>query len=56
MLEVGAIEESITVTGQSPLIDTSNASTGGVLDREALESLPAPGPQRLPDRRSRFRP
>ncbi|MEA2463139.1 MAG: hypothetical protein QOJ98_886, partial [Acidobacteriota bacterium] len=42
-LEVGALEESITVTGQSPLIDTSTASTGGVLDREALESLPAPG-------------
>ena len=42
-LEVGAIEESVTVTGQSPLIDTSTASTGGVLDRQALESLPAPG-------------
>src|SRR3989442_4799609 len=42
-LAVGGIEESITVTGQSPLIDTSTASTGGVLDREALESLPAPG-------------
>src|SRR4029453_5278454 len=34
-LEVGAIEESVTVTGQSPLIDTSPASTGGVLDRAA---------------------
>jgi hypothetical protein len=42
-LDVGALEESITVTGQSPLIDTSTASTGGVLDRQALESLPAPG-------------
>jgi hypothetical protein len=42
-LQVGALEESITVTGQSPLIDTSTASTGGVLDKEALESLPAPG-------------
>jgi hypothetical protein len=42
-LDVGAIEEAITVTGQSPLIDTSTASTGGVLDRQALESLPAPG-------------
>src|SRR6476620_3087651 len=27
-LEVGAIEENVTVTGQSPLIETSNASTG----------------------------
>src|SRR4029077_1525978 len=43
LLEVGAIEESVTVTGQSPLIDTSNASTGGNLSRETLESLPAPG-------------
>src|SRR6266446_3870361 len=42
-LDVGRLEESITVTGQSPLIDTSNASTGGALDRQALESLPAPG-------------
>ena len=42
-LQVGALEESITVTGQSPLIDTSTASTGGVLDQAALESLPAPG-------------
>ena len=42
-LEVGAIEENITVTGQTPLIDASTASTGGVLDRTALEALPAPG-------------
>ena len=42
-LEVGALEESITVTGQSPLIDTSTASTGGVLDKATLDSLPAPG-------------
>src|SRR5215210_6139728 len=27
-LEVGAIEESVTVTGSAPLIETSNASTG----------------------------
>src|SRR4051794_25936642 len=42
-LEVGGLEESITVTGQSPLIDTSTASTGGVLDQKTLENLPAPG-------------
>ncbi|HXH05764.1 MAG TPA: carboxypeptidase-like regulatory domain-containing protein [Vicinamibacterales bacterium] len=42
-LEVGAIQETITVTGQSPLIETSTASTGSVLDRKVLESLPAPG-------------
>ena len=43
MLDVGAIEEAITVTGQSPLIETSTASTGAVLDHQALETLPAPG-------------
>src|SRR5262245_46577936 len=43
MLEVGAIEENVTVTGQSPLIETSNASTGTVLDSAALQTLPSPG-------------
>jgi hypothetical protein len=43
ILEIGAISENVTVTGQSPLIDTSTASAGGVLSRETLESLPAPG-------------
>src|SRR5436309_10708666 len=43
VLEVGRLEENITVTGQSPLIDTANASHAASLDREALESLPAPG-------------
>src|SRR5262245_432258 len=42
-LEVGALEESITVTGAAPLIETSNASTGTVLDSEALQTLPAAG-------------
>jgi hypothetical protein len=43
VLEAGTVQESVTVTGQSPIIDTSNASTGGVLDAKALETLPAPG-------------
>jgi trimeric autotransporter adhesin len=42
-LEVGTIEESITVTGQSPIIETSNASTGTVLDSQALNTLPSSG-------------
>src|SRR4029077_12121523 len=42
-LEVGAITENVTVTGAAPLIETSNASTGTVLDSEALQTLPAPG-------------
>ncbi len=43
LLEVGAIQETVTVTGEAPLIDTTTASTGGTLDREQLETLPAPG-------------
>ena len=42
-LEIGALEETITVTGESPLIETTNASTGDVLDTRALESIPSPG-------------
>src|SRR5687768_8340535 len=42
-LEVGALEETITVTGQAPLIDTSNASGGSVIDSRQLESLPSAG-------------
>jgi trimeric autotransporter adhesin len=42
-LEIGALEENITVTGQSPLIETTNASTGGVIDSQALETIPSPG-------------
>jgi hypothetical protein len=42
-MEVGAITENVTVTGQAPLIETSNASQGTVLDTEALQTLPAPG-------------
>src|SRR5207247_7124850 len=42
-MEVGALEENITVTGQSPIIDTSNASQGTVLDTAALQTLPSPG-------------
>ena len=42
-LEVGELQETITVTGAAPLIETSNASTGEVLDRQQLEALPSPG-------------
>src|SRR5437870_4556010 len=42
-MEVGAISENITVTGQSPIIETSNASQGTVLDTQALQTLPSPG-------------
>lgn len=42
-LEVGALQETITVTGAAPLVETSNASTGEVLDQRELTTLPSPG-------------
>ncbi len=42
-LEVGTLQETITVSGAAPLIDTSNASTGSVIDARQLETLPSGG-------------
>ena len=42
-LEVGQLQETITVTGASPLIDTSNATGGGVISTEQLSTLPSGG-------------
>ncbi len=42
-LELGAIEETITVTADAPLIETSNASHAAVLDAKTLETLPSVG-------------
>ncbi|MEO0078783.1 MAG: TonB-dependent receptor, partial [candidate division WOR-3 bacterium] len=39
VLEVGAVEESVTVTGVSPLV-TTDANLGLVVDRIRLEALP----------------
>jgi hypothetical protein len=42
-LEVGQLQETVTVTGAAPLIDTSNASTGSVIDSTQLQTLPSGG-------------
>ena len=42
-LDVGTVAETVTVSGQSPIIETSNASTGTVLNAEALQTLPSQG-------------
>jgi hypothetical protein len=39
-LRVGALEESITVTGESPVVDVSSTARVQVLTREALDALP----------------
>lgn len=42
-LEVGQLQETITVTGAAPLIDTSNATGGGVISTQQLSALPSGG-------------
>ena len=42
-LRVGGIEETITVTGAGPLIESGTASVSSVIDRTQLETLPSPG-------------
>jgi outer membrane receptor for Fe3+-dicitrate len=39
-LQVGAIEESITVSGESPLVDIRNSVSQSVMDRETLDTIP----------------
>ena len=40
MLEVGAISEQVTVTGDAPLIERASATQAASLDKEALQNLP----------------
>ena len=39
-LRVGALEETITVSGASPVVDTQNTLTQTVLTKEQIEALP----------------
>ncbi len=39
-MKVGAIEETITVTGESPIVDTQSITTRHVMTREVLDVLP----------------
>src|SRR3984893_8976380 len=39
-LKVGSLEESVTVTSQSPLVDVQNAQRTHVLERSVLDALP----------------
>jgi hypothetical protein len=39
-MKVGSLEETLTVTGASPVVDTQNTRTQNVLSRETLDSLP----------------
>jgi hypothetical protein len=39
-LRVGALEETITVTGEAPVVDVSSASRSAVLSADTIDSLP----------------
>jgi len=39
-LEVGAVSDTITVTGEAPLLDTTNGSVGRVIDSRETRELP----------------
>jgi len=40
VLEVGTVQESVTVTGASPLVDVTNPATSVEMSKESLEILP----------------
>jgi hypothetical protein len=42
-MPVGALEETITVTGATPLVDTQNVRQQNVVSNELLDSLPSAG-------------
>ncbi len=44
-LKVASLQESITVTGETPLIESRSSSVGGVVDIGRIESLPLNGRQ-----------
>jgi hypothetical protein len=39
-MKVGALEESVTVSGQSPLVDVQNAQRTQVVERDVIDALP----------------
>ena len=43
VLQVGQIEQQVDVSGQSPLVETTNATLGVVIDRQKVVDLPLNG-------------
>jgi hypothetical protein len=41
-LRVGTVEESVTVSGQSPVVDVQNAQRTTILSRQLLDAVPVP--------------
>ena len=44
-LKMASLSETVTVTGETPLIETSSSSVGGVVDIRRIENLPLNGRQ-----------
>ena len=42
-LQIGAVDEVITVTGETPLVENGTASVSSTIDRTQIEVLPTPG-------------
>ena len=42
-MKVASLEETLTVTGESPLVDTSSTQVAGNVDRRQMEELPLQG-------------
>jgi hypothetical protein len=42
-MQVAAVQETLTVTGQTPLVDTSSASVAGNVDRQEMANMPLAG-------------
>ena len=40
-MAVGAVEETITVTGETPVVDVSNTIQQRVIDRDTIDLIPA---------------
>jgi hypothetical protein len=40
-LKVGTVEETITVTGESPIVDVQSARTQQIIDREVISAIPS---------------
>jgi Carboxypeptidase regulatory-like domain len=47
MMKVSTLEETVTVTGEAPLIESTRADLSNVITTEQLESLPSKGRQYL---------
>ena len=39
-MKVGALEETVTVTGESPIVDVQSATKQRVIDEEVLDAIP----------------